>query len=107
MTFLGLAVGILATFRLTLLLVEEQGPLDVFARLRWWAAARSSFLGSLLDCFWCTSVWVAAPIAVCVISRWQEWPIAWLALSGGAVALYKALGIETETTVQGQPSEEL
>src|SRR5258707_1381651 len=70
----------LATWRLTHLLVEEDGPADVVVRLR--ARAGESWIGELMDCFYCLSTWVAAPLAVAVTPRRRDTPLVWLALSG-------------------------
>ena len=79
----GLAA--LATWRLTHLLAEEDGPAEVVVRLR--RAAGTSWAGELLDCFYCLSLWTAAPFAVAVSRRPRELPVAWLALSGAACLL--------------------
>lgn len=84
----SLAVGVLATWRLTHLFVEEDGPGSVVVRLR--GRASDSFVGELLDCFYCTSIWVAAPVAVAVAPRPREFPLVWLALSGAACLLEQA-----------------
>jgi hypothetical protein len=79
------ALASLATWRLTHLLAEEDGPGDVVLRLR--ARAGSGRLGGLMDCFACLSLWVAAPISVIVSNRKREVPVTWLALSGAACLL--------------------
>lgn len=78
-------LAVLATWRLTHLLAHEDGPGDVIASLRRWLG--NSFLGNLLDCFYCLSLWIAAPVAYWLIDRWREWPFLWLALSGAACLL--------------------
>jgi len=83
--FYGLAVATLATWRLTHLLNAEDGPGDLFVRIR--RAVGDGFFGRLLDCFYCLSLWVAAPFAVVTGSTWTERGIVWLALSGGACLL--------------------
>lgn len=53
----------LATWRLSSLLVNEEGPFYMFTRLRSWAGVyeegemRQTAL--LFSCLWCMSVWVA------------------------------------------------
>jgi Protein of unknown function (DUF1360) len=79
------ALGALATWRVTHLLADEDGPADVVVRLR--AGLGQSALGRLMDCFACTSVWVAAPIAAATARRSREIPLQWLALSGAACLL--------------------
>jgi hypothetical protein len=82
------ALASLATWRLTHLLVEEDGPADVVVRLR--ARAGESWIGELMDCFYCLSIWVAAPLAVAVTPRRRDTPVVWLALSGAACLLERA-----------------
>jgi len=80
--------SLLATFavwRLTHLLVHEDGPWDLVARLR--EQLGQSFWGRLMDCFKCLSVWVSAPFAWYVGGGWIQGVVAWLALSGAAIVL--------------------
>jgi hypothetical protein len=87
-TRFGLAA--LATWRLAHLVTEEDGPANAIARLRAKAGAGSA--GELMDCFYCLSLWVAAPLAFAVNGRRRETPIVWLALSGAACLLERAQG---------------
>jgi len=82
------ALASLATWRITHLLAEEDGPADVVVRLR--GRLGSGQLGSLMDCFYCLSVWVAAPLGVLTARRPREAPLTWLALSGAACLLERA-----------------
>jgi hypothetical protein len=79
---------VLATWRITHLLTAEDGPGDVVVRLR--ASLGPSVLGRAMDCFYCLSVWVAAPLAPFVSTDPLEWAFTWLALSGGACLLERA-----------------
>jgi Protein of unknown function (DUF1360) len=85
----------LATWRLTHLLAEEDGPGDVVARAR--ARLGSSPAGELMDCFACMSVWVAAPLALTVTRRPRAAVGTWLALSGAACLLERATGDDAVT----------
>jgi hypothetical protein len=76
-------LGVLAIWRLTHLLAIEDGPFHLVATLRRWAG--SGFLGSLMDCFYCLSLWVAAPFAVLLGGSRQEQLLLWPALSGAAI----------------------
>jgi hypothetical protein len=78
----------LATWRVTHLITAEDGPFDIVARLR--QAAGAGFFGQLMDCFYCASLWVAAPLAIWVADGWSARAVAWLALSGGAILLERA-----------------
>jgi hypothetical protein len=85
------ALASLATWRVAHLLVEEDGPGDVVVRVR--AKLGASFAGELMDCFACTSVWVAAQLSLTVVRRRRDAPVAWLALSGAA-CLLERIGAE-------------
>jgi hypothetical protein len=92
------ALASLATWRLTHLLAEEDGPADVVVQLR--VRLGSGRLGELMDCFYCLSVWVAAPLSFAVVRRLRDAPLACLALSGGACLLERATrGLETGSAV--------
>ena len=79
----------LATWRLTHLVVAEDGPWDAVARLR--QLAGRSALGEMMDCFYCASLWLALPFALWLSGDWAGRAVAWLALSGGAVLLERLL----------------
>ncbi|BDT66570.1 hypothetical protein os1_07330 [Comamonadaceae bacterium OS-1] len=78
-------LGALATWRLAHLLAREDGPWDAVLRLR--MAAGQGVWGQMLDCFYCLSLWVAAPVALAVARDPVEWVLAWLGLSGAACLL--------------------
>jgi hypothetical protein len=81
-------LAVLATWRVTHLLAHEDGPADLIARFR--ALLGDSVAAKLMDCFYCLSLWIAAPAALLVSRRPLEWLFAWLALSGGACLLERA-----------------
>jgi hypothetical protein len=78
----------LAAWRLTFLLTQEDGPWDVIARVR--HLAGDSMPGRALQCFYCTSLWVAAPLAVMIVGWQLRAVLVWLALSGAACLLHRA-----------------
>ena len=80
-----LVLAALATWRVTHLLAAEDGPADLVARLR--ARLGASWPGKILDCFYCLSLWVAAPAALFVSRAPLAWFFTWLALSGAACFL--------------------
>src|SRR5437763_519395 len=59
------AIASLAAWRITHLLAHEDGPGDVIYRLR--ALGGAGFWGRLLDCFYCLSLWIAAPLSPLVV----------------------------------------
>ncbi|HEU5242988.1 MAG TPA: DUF1360 domain-containing protein [Gaiellaceae bacterium] len=81
-------LGALATWRVTHLLVEEDGPGDAVVRLR--RLAGDGWVGGALDCSYCLSIWTAVPIAAALARRRREAPLIWLALSGAACLLERA-----------------
>ncbi len=83
--FYRLLLGTLVVYRLTHLLYGEDGPWDLLVRLR--RLAGSGFWGELLDCFYCLSVWTAAPFAYLLAGTWTERLLLWPALSAGAILL--------------------
>jgi hypothetical protein len=82
------ALAALATWRVTHLLAEEDGPANAVTRLR--ARLGAGPAGELLDCFYCLSAWTAAPLALGVVRRRRDVPLVWLALSGAACLLEQA-----------------
>jgi hypothetical protein len=85
MKFYWLVLGILTVWRITHLLSAEDGPWDIVIRLRRWAG--EGFLGKLLDCFYCLSVWIAAPLGYVIGESWLERLLLWPSLSAGAILL--------------------
>jgi hypothetical protein len=52
--------------------------------------AGAGFFGSLLDCFYCVSIWVAFPLGLWLGNSWCEKLLYWWALSGAACLLEQA-----------------
>lgn len=92
--FFGLVVGILAVWRITHLFYGEDGPWDAMVRLR--RSAGEGFWGRLLDCFYCLSVWIAAPFAYFLAGKWGLRLLLWPALSGGAILLERVTARERQ-----------
>ena len=85
MNLYTLILAILAVWRITHLLQAEDGPGDIFVKLR--RAIGNGFWGSLLDCFYCLSLWIAAPFAAWLGASIAEKLLLWPALSGAAILL--------------------
>jgi hypothetical protein len=85
MRYYWFILGVLGVWRVTHLLQAEDGPWDVVIRLRRFAG--QSMWGSLLDCFYCLSLWVALPFAFGIGDTTKERALLWLALSAGAILL--------------------
>lgn len=97
MTPLKLLIAALATWRLTDLLVIEDGPLNAFARLRYAAGIRyddysqpraDTLAGQALLCPRCTSVWVGLALTVALALHARAvWLLLPFGLSAVAIAL--------------------
>lgn len=66
----------LAVWRVSSLLVNEEGPLDIFVRLRKFVGVKydefsqpygTNFISKLFACVWCMSIWLSAPAALVLI----------------------------------------
>src|SRR5215469_4140909 len=97
--WIRLVVAVLATWRVTHLLANEDGPADIIVKFR--RLLGRSLAGQLMDCFNCLSLWIAALAALFVSQRPVEWLMSWLAISGGA-CLLERLGRES-VVIQPQP----
>jgi hypothetical protein len=89
-------IGTLATWRVASLLTREEGPYRLFSRLRGGPDVRG--LRRALHCLYCSSVWVAAPLAGFVAPWSARSIVIWVGLSGGACLLDRATqrGLEVE-----------
>jgi len=97
MTAIDLLILALATWRLSSLLAQEDGPYDMFAKLRRRLGVRydahrrpsgENVIARGVICVWCNSVWVGAALAL----AYFLWPaVVWLclplALSAAAIVI--------------------
>jgi hypothetical protein len=88
MNLLYLVLSTLSVWRITHLFSKEDGPFELIYRLR--RKAGTGFFSSLLDCFYCTSVWVALPFGWWLGNGWIEKLLCWTAISGAACLLEQA-----------------
>jgi hypothetical protein len=98
MNFYTLILGILAVWRITHLLQAEDGPGDLFVKLR--RAIGNGFWGSLFDCFYCLSFWIAAPFAALLGTNIADKLLLWPALSGAAILLERITSSPTQMPEQ-------
>jgi hypothetical protein len=80
--------ALLAVWRVTHLVVVEDGPWDLLVKLRRIASAIA--LERLVACFYCASVWVALGFALLITREWRALIVLVPALSGGAILLDRA-----------------
>ena len=83
-----LILGVLGVWRIAHLFNAEDGPWDLLYRLR--RTAGNGFPGTLLDCFYCLSLWVAVPFALWIGGTWSERILLWPALSAGAIIIERS-----------------
>jgi hypothetical protein len=93
-------VGALATWRISSLLVHEDGPAEVLAKFRDHVGVRADKFGgcigdgvlaSALCCLWCTSVWVGWIVALTQSRNIPRAAKIGLAYSAAAIVIQKAL----------------
>lgn len=94
MVLTALIIAGLATWRLSSLLVHEDGPWDIMLRLRHWARADgdevSGVIALALQCIWCVSVWVA-PVMLALALMPLLWVVpAIMAVSAVAILVERA-----------------
>lgn len=83
-----IAIAALATFRITRLVMLEEGPFDLALKLRGIADPdQRTWLGRGLACPWCISFWLG-PLAVYAAT----YPIGYLIVAGLAVSALVGLG---------------
>ncbi len=84
------ALGSLATFRIALLISEEEGPAGMFRRLRKLPPSHSNARRGL-SCPWCVGVYSSALVCTGLwlldVFPGEQWALWWLAVAGGAVGL--------------------
>jgi hypothetical protein len=85
MNWIYCILGALATWRLTHLLTAEDGPWEALVRLR--NRMAKTVLGKTLDCFYCTSLWVAVSFAILLGATVKDGLVLWPALSAAAILL--------------------
>ncbi|HNW97754.1 MAG TPA: DUF1360 domain-containing protein [Bacteroidales bacterium] len=81
-------LGVLSVWRITHLFNAEDGPFNIIFLFRK-SILKIKFLNDLFSCFYCLSVWVAAPFAFFIGESHKEIFLLWLALSGLSIILEK------------------
>ena len=96
MSFYWFVLGALCVWRLTHLVVVEDGPWRILARLR---ESRDGLWSGLLACFYCLSLWIALPLAILIGETTFERALLWPALSAAAILMER-----TTTPAQAAPA---
>jgi hypothetical protein len=100
MKFYWFLLGALVVWRITHLLNAEDGPADVLVRLR--RLVGTGFWGGLLDCFYCLSLWVAAPLVFVLAGSARERLLLWPALSAAAIMVERLTQPRAANSAPGQ-----
>lgn len=98
-------LGVLSVWRLAHLFYAEDGPWDLLV----WFRSRAGYgvFGSLLDCFFCLSLWIAVPFVFLIGGNWRQRILLWPALSAGAILINRIASPEQRaSTVQYFEDEE-
>jgi hypothetical protein len=77
----------IVVWRVTHLITAEDGPFDLILKFR--KLLGNSFLGKLMDCFYCASVWVGLAAVLCISRNWVDILILTFYYSGTAVIIEK------------------
>jgi uncharacterized protein DUF1360 len=89
MSFTTILIASLATYRVTRIILMEDGPFNVVLALRGWLDPDArTWLGKGMQCVWCLSFWIA-PCLVYVATD----TIGFLFVSGLAVSALASLGM--------------
>lgn len=75
---MDLVLAVFATFALTTMLTDSEGPFEIFVKIR-----RLKYM-TALKCFLCCSVWVGALTAITMDGNYL---INWMAVAGASTAL--------------------
>lgn len=78
-------LAVLAVWRLSHLVANEDGPWDVIYRIR--KRLGDGQLGKLMDCLGCNSLWVSLPAAAYLSQTGKNFVLSWLSLSAGTLFL--------------------
>jgi hypothetical protein len=90
-----LALGSLATFRLSHLVTNERGPLAMFERFRKALPRGRGSLNEWVNCIWCFSLTASALVCLVLWAggyhlNWAFWVLHWLAFSSISLLVHKA-----------------
>ena len=89
--YLKLFLSALAVWRICMLLSIESGPFDVFYKMR--LKFKNKFLGNLLNCIQCLSIWIAIPFSLWIGKSFMGIVVVWLGLSSIVCIIEKRINI--------------
>ena len=80
-----------AVYRVSRMIVAEEGPGRIFELLRRATADDTHWLHDGIRCPLCVSFWLSLPAAVMIASSWQEIILLWLGVAGLVTLIYRRL----------------
>lgn len=90
--FFSWLVAIFATYRVAYLMTIDTGPGRIFEKARDWITKKfgaESWQAEGASCFFCQSVWYAAPAALMIQPRdLGDFILLWLSIAGAATVLH-------------------
>ena len=91
--WLALILSVLAVYRISYLIAKEDGPFDLFAKIRYKGGSIKhphDWISRGLNCILCISFWLSLIPVI-----WLFWgdvvsiTLGWLGIAGGVLVLYK------------------
>lgn len=89
---LWFVIASMAVWRLSSLFAMEDGPFNIFRKIRVIVARISKPIWDGLICMWCNSVWFGMIVAIFFAHSFMEWFILFLGLSTASI-LIEALSV--------------
>ncbi len=94
MNWMVLLLVVCGVYRVSRLATQEEGPWDVFTRVRA-VVGQSSWVGRGFHCYMCVSFWLAGLAAVLLVlsgrAAWVDLWLVWPGIAGAAVVLYQVV----------------
>ena len=88
-------LSVLAVYRVSYMIANEDGPLDMFVFIRE-KAGQKNWIGRGLNCVLCISFWLSAiPAATTILivgffrSNFESFVLCWFAIAGGVLIIQK------------------
>lgn len=86
-----IVLGALATYYLALSVTSQEGPFQLFERVR--ERLSEGWIGRGMRCIICVSCYTALVIALMIVlsgrAGWYDIPVLWFGLAGGSVLIDK------------------
>ncbi len=84
---LSVVLGVLATYRVSFMIAQEDGPFDMFSKWRGYIGQKT-WVGRGMHCTLCISFWVSLLCAFFLVDG-VTIILYWLGIAGGVLALHR------------------